>query len=111
MARVRRQHGQGVIYLLHFRVPYKHAAHYLGWTESLEQRLAEHGKGRGARLLAVVKEAGGEWELVRTWEGDRHLERRLKKRGGKSRLCPICQGRKRAMCVKASGEQDAPLGA
>jgi hypothetical protein len=43
------QTGQvGVVYLLHFSKPYKHARHYTGWTESsgsLKARLARHERG------------------------------------------------------------------
>ena len=48
----------GPVYLLHFDQPYKHARHYVGWTaRNVKRRLAEHEAGRGARLLAVVREA------------------------------------------------------
>lgn len=80
------------IYLLHFDRKYKHAGHYLGSTDQpLEARLKEHRTGRGARLMEVVTEAGIGFELARTWKGSRKDERRLKNRGGASRLCPLCQ--------------------
>ena len=41
----------GVVYLVHFSEPYRHARHYTGWTVDLDARLAEHRAGRGARLL------------------------------------------------------------
>lgn len=81
----------GTVYLLHFERPYKHAAHYLGWTRDLEGRLAEHRAGRGSRLMAVVMAAGIGFELARTWAGDRKRERQLKKQGGASGCCPICR--------------------
>jgi predicted GIY-YIG superfamily endonuclease len=62
-----------------------------GWTEDLPARLARHRAGDGARLLAVIKTAGIGWTLARTWPGTRALERRLKRRGGHARLCPICR--------------------
>jgi len=86
----------GTVYLIHFLTPYKHARHYLGYTEDLEQRLQAHRTGNGARLMEVVTDAGIDWELARTWEGDRSLERRLKQ--GKNAckwLCPICRGEER----------------
>ena len=82
--------SEGTIYLLHFDRPYRHARHYLGWTSDLEARLAEHEAGRGARLLAVIRQAGIGWQLARTWEGSRSRERQLKQQGGASRRCPFC---------------------
>ena len=82
-----------VIYLLHFDKPYKHARHYTGTSESsgsLKARLARHARGDGARLLEVVHAAGITWQLARTWDGPRALERRIKRQGGASRHCPLC---------------------
>jgi hypothetical protein len=88
-----REHAGGTVYLLHFAEPFGHARHYLGWAGSgnLGARLAHHQAGSGANLLRHVAKAGISWELVRTWAGDRYLERRLKNRGGHARLCPNCQ--------------------
>jgi predicted GIY-YIG superfamily endonuclease len=84
-------HGSvGTVYLLHFDRPYAHAAHYSGWTLDLPARLADHAAGRGARLLAVVAEAGIGWTLARTWPGGRARERALKRQGGAARRCPLC---------------------
>jgi predicted GIY-YIG superfamily endonuclease len=82
--------GGGVIYLLHFDRPYRHARHYCGWTTNLPERLARHATGHGARLLEVVAAHGIGWQLARTWIGDRHRERTIKDQGGLSRACPIC---------------------
>jgi|SRR5581483_10037482 len=80
------------VYLLCFSRPYRHARHYLGYAGNLQRRLARHRKGTGARLLEVITAAGIDWKLVRVWEdGDRTLERRLKKRKNASRLCPCCR--------------------
>ena len=81
----------GVVYLVHFSAPYRHARHYTGWTADLDSRLAEHQAGRGARLLQVITQAGIEWTLARTWQGTRERERQLKRQGGASRRCPICR--------------------
>lgn len=81
----------GTIYLLHFDEPFGHARHYLGWAHRLDARLAHHERGTGANLLKHVRAAGISWTLARTWNGDRHLERRLKNRGGAARHCPICK--------------------
>jgi predicted GIY-YIG superfamily endonuclease len=85
-----RRNIQGTIYLIHFSTPYKHAAHYMGWAEDLESRLADHHAGRGARLMAVIKAAGIDWKLTRTWKGDRYRERQLKNQGSSKRHCPEC---------------------
>jgi predicted GIY-YIG superfamily endonuclease len=80
----------GTVYLLHFDTPYKHARHYIGWTDDLPARLTAHASGHGARLLAVVKDAGIGWSLARTWPGSRSRERQIKNQGGASRCCPLC---------------------
>jgi predicted GIY-YIG superfamily endonuclease len=81
----------GVVYLVHFERPYKHAGHYWGWASKLEARMNHHEAGTGARLLAVVKEAGIPWEVALVMPGDKHKERQMKNRGGARRLCPICK--------------------
>lgn len=79
------------VYLLHFNQPYHHAKHYTGVAENLERRLHQHRKGSGARLMEVVNQAGIDWQVARTWEGDRKRERQLKRQGGASRHCPVCK--------------------
>ncbi len=83
------------VYLLHFERRYGHAGHYTGWTPDLPSRLATHAAGRGARLLAVVTDAGITWQLARTWPGGRGRERQLKQQGGAARRCPLCGVRPR----------------
>jgi predicted GIY-YIG superfamily endonuclease len=80
----------GVIYLLHFDQPYKHARHYVGWTEDLLARLDHHATGTGARLIAVIWQAGIGFSLVRICEGTRRTERAIKNAGGQVRYCPAC---------------------
>src|SRR5512142_1629951 len=80
----------GVVYLLHFDRPYRHASHYTGWTTNLTERLADHRAGHGARLTAVIRQAGIGFVLARTWRGSRAKERALKRQGGASRRCPVC---------------------
>src|SRR5215813_3509206 len=80
----------GVIYLLHFDRPYAHARHYTGWTEHLLARLDTHAAGRGARLVAVIWQAGIGFTLVRVCEGTRATERAIKNAGGAVRYCPAC---------------------
>lgn len=83
----------GVIYLLHFERPYRHARHYSGWTEDLLDRLDAHARGRGARLMTVISRAGIGFVLVRTSEGTRTTERAIKNAGGAVRFCPLCTPR------------------
>ena len=79
-----------VVYLLHFERPYEHARHYVGWTDNLDARLAEHRAGRGARLMAAVAAAGIQFTVARTWRGDRTFERRIHRRHASPRICPLC---------------------
>lgn len=86
-----------MVYLIHFDRPYKHAQHYIGYTENLDQRIYEHEfTVNGARLLQVVREAGIGFQVVRVWpDGDRAFERRLKNMKNSRRYCPICQAKKK----------------
>ena len=84
-----------MIYLLHFHSRLSgHAQHYMGSTDNLARRLEMHLNGHGARIMAAVAEAGITWEVARTWEGGRMLERHLKGRPiGSMKLrafCPVC---------------------
>lgn len=78
-----------MVYILHFNQAYKHARHYIGYTEQPVRRIAHHRAGTGARLTQVLKEHGIGFVVARVWVGDKTLERKLHKRGG-SRLCPVC---------------------
>lgn len=85
-----------LVYLLHFSRPLSnHAQHYLGTTQSLPQRLADHASGNGSKLMAAVVQAGIEFEVVRLWRGGRDLERKLKSHAHLDRLCPHCRPRSR----------------
>ncbi len=84
----------GTVYLLHFSEAYHHARHYIGSVEEaahLDVRIEQHRNGRGARLCAVVVAEGVELQLVRTWPGDRKVERHLKNKKNAPKLCPICR--------------------
>jgi len=83
------------VYVLHVERPFRHAAHYLGFTNNLLARIAQHRAGQGARLMEVIGWYGIDFEVARTWRGDRKLERRLKRWHAGPRLCPICQARRR----------------
>jgi predicted GIY-YIG superfamily endonuclease len=81
-----------MIYLIHFDKPLHHARHYLGFCENdLERRIKEHKKGNGSPLMRAVKKAGINWSVVRVWEGDRLLERKMKRRKKIKRYCPMCK--------------------
>jgi predicted GIY-YIG superfamily endonuclease len=81
----------GIVYLLHLHAPLGHARHYIGWSSSLDRRLAHHLAGSGARMLAIARQRGITWELARTWPGStRKREAQLKRKGGASRMCPLC---------------------
>ncbi|MGH2868400.1 MAG: hypothetical protein ACRDNK_12645 [Solirubrobacteraceae bacterium] len=83
----------GIVYLLHFDRSYRHARHYIGFTQNLEQRLAEHHAGRGSPLIAAAIADGIDFQLAAIWQGDRHQERRLHgQKNARARLCPICVG-------------------
>jgi len=90
----RRENVPGTIYLLHFDKPYRHARHYLGWTEGdcLDDRMKTHRSGRGSKLMSAINQAGIDFTIARLWSGTRHDERKLKngKNAGKW-LCPICR--------------------
>lgn len=82
-----------MVYLYHFDKPISpnHTTqHYLGSTDDLEIRDADHRAGRGARLTQVANERDIDYTVVRTWEGDRKLERQLKNLKNAPKLCPVC---------------------
>lgn len=78
-------------YLRHFDRSHRHARHYIGSTQNLEQRLEEHRAGRGSPLIAAAIGDGIDFELAAIWEGNPHAERRLhRQKNTRARLCPIC---------------------
>jgi hypothetical protein len=67
--------------------------HYIGWTGvGVDRRLAVHREGRGSRMLAAAVERGISFNVVKTWDGGRDLERQLKNRRNAPKLCPTCAG-------------------
>jgi hypothetical protein len=86
---------EGTVYLLHFSAPVgterQQAQHYIGWTgRTPEIRLKEHLDGNGCPLVRHAYAMGLEVRIVRTWQGTRALERRLKNQKNAPRLCPCC---------------------
>jgi predicted GIY-YIG superfamily endonuclease len=99
----------GTTYLLHFDRPYRHARHYVGWTQNLAARLEAHARGRGARLVEVAANAGIGFTLARTWpESTRDREDIIKHAGGARRYCPECgvTPRDRQQAVPAAPPDD-----
>jgi predicted GIY-YIG superfamily endonuclease len=89
------------IYLIHFSRKLAHAGHYVGSTDDLAERIEAH---NGARLMEVITVAGISWEVVRTWNGSRQIERRIKNRKEAPALCPICSGKQALKrCVNPAG--------
>lgn len=91
------------LYLIHAEIPYKHAGHYLGVTQrdTLLPRIQEHLRGHGCELVPLFAQALGITTaedvvarmVVASWPGTRGEERRLKNRGGLSRICPTCRAK------------------
>jgi predicted GIY-YIG superfamily endonuclease len=80
------------VYLIHFDQPLHHAKHYLGFAKAdLTARVLQHQAGQGAKLTQAAVAAGIQLILVRTWEGNRKLERTLKNRKNAPKLCPTCK--------------------
>ena len=105
-----RRHPLGTVYLFHFDQRYEHAGHYTGWAEDLDHRVAEHQAGRGARLIEVITQAGISFRLARIWPGvTRARERQLKRQGGASRHCPICQEDRKARGLPRRPTRDQPV--
>ena len=70
----------GTVYVLHLEPAYRHARHYVGWTAGdVDARVAMHLQGAGSPLLRAAVRAGVDVQLVATYPGSRHLERRLKR--------------------------------
>lgn len=89
----------GFVYLLHLdgRINPGHACrHYIGYTDDLGRRIAEHRAGgpAAARLLQVAHERGIGFTVARVWRGDRRLERRIKRQKHGPAYCPVCGGRR-----------------
>lgn len=105
----------GTVYLIHFDRPIPrdkrgNCQHYLGWTVDLPSREKEHratyfnrhtapllidgkvqrGVTNGVSLIGIANTEGIGWQIVRTWEGTIHMEKKLKRRHNARRLCPIC---------------------
>ncbi len=105
-----RHNVDGTIYLIHLDQPMKHARHYLGFAVDAEARIRAHrlGLAESCSFMRAVHKSGITWGVVRTWVGNRDLEKKLKgradrkdgsrRRGGSmTRHCPLCRDRVRAV--------------
>jgi predicted GIY-YIG superfamily endonuclease len=85
------------VYLLHFDTPIAHAKHYMGMARDIQARTNKHARGTSkARIMDVLFTRNIGFLIARVWVCDTlkeayELERRLKRAGGKSRMCPICK--------------------
>lgn len=71
-----------MVYVLELSKPLGHSKYYIGYTEneqSFKRRLAHHRKGTGSTFCRAAVERGIELIPVVLMQGDRALERRLKK--------------------------------
>ena len=81
-----------MLYLIEFSKPLgnerKKAQRYLGYCDDhrLDERLAEHRQGKGAKITAAAVAIGAELRVVWTGPGDRKDERRIKRWGHHERL-------------------------
>jgi hypothetical protein len=64
-----RSGASGTVYVLDFEPAYKHAGHYVGWTEGdVCERVAVHLQGRGSPLIRAAVAAGVDMQLAATYE-------------------------------------------
>lgn len=76
---------------MHFEPPYKHAKHYMGFTQDVDVRYDRHVAGRGSPLVSAALAAGCVVTIERVWSDvDRNFERQLKRRKAAPRMCPKC---------------------
>lgn len=96
----------GLVYVLHFTQPYKHARHYVGATGlPIEEREAAHRGvvlhagdapyGRAAVLVKALLASGGDFVIADVFETTTlaeafELEKKLKRQGSRARVCTIC---------------------
>ena len=91
------------VYVLHIEPPYRHAAHYIGFTTRPEgERIAEHLAGRGSPLIRAALAAGHEVTVALKWHcGTREFERYLKNQKGTREFCPRCNPKARRVTFAA----------
>lgn len=94
----------GDVYSFHFVPRLAHAGHYSGWTRAgrVPARNAEHHQGRGAKITAAQREAGGSWIVTDVEPGTRDNEQQRKEHG-RARDCTVCKADR----AYKAGELDA----
>ena len=82
------------VYVIHFHgTVCGKARHYTGfaWTrEHMEERIAKHRKGVGAKFTALANFKGIGWRVVRVFRADGPYDEIRVKRYARF-LCPVCQ--------------------
>lgn len=89
--------SEGWCYLLHLARPLGNLAnaraqaqHYVGFALNLDERIAEHLAGEGAKITRAAVAQGIAIELVACWRAPLAFEKQIKRRKEAPRLCPIC---------------------
>lgn len=87
----------GTVYLLHLAAPLGNLAntramaqHYIGWCLDLDERIEQHRRGIGSKMLAAAVQRGITFEVVATWHAPVMFEKALKRRKESPKLCPVC---------------------
>lgn len=90
-----------MVYIFHFDPPLKHARHYIGTTDDLEQRIHDHlYTTEGSPFVKACIENGSSIYLAKEMEGGRKKERKLKNYKKTSQLCPICRGEHEGILIE-----------
>lgn len=93
------------VYVLHIEPPYRHAAHYIGYTSRpIPDRVDEHLAGRGSPLIRAALAAGHDVTVALKWHcGTRTFERFLKNMKGTRQFCPHCSTKAKRVTFAAFG--------
>ena len=86
-----------VVYLLHFDrfIPGGRNRHYIGISNDLDRRIAQHKAGNSGPIFAIARDWGIQFEVVRTWKFEdvqeaHDMERWLKEMRNAPKYCPCC---------------------
>lgn len=82
----------GFLYVAHFDPGYRHARHYIGWSETDPvARWQVHLQGYGSPLIRAAVNAGVSVTFHRIGPGTRNDERRLHRLHNGADVCPTCR--------------------